>query len=234
TAHAGRRNAGGTFAPLTNRAVAGILDHHVLRIGDFTIVLEEVSAAGAGDGGCAFDAGDPVHDVERVLPQVGHLAAGVIPEPAEVVNGAVRVVGPLRRRTKPEIIIKVRGRRLVGWLAETRRDVAKVIDLDRDEFADPSGADQLARPLIVRAGPLLRADLHHAFVAPRDLDHPTTFAHEQRQRLLHIYVLTRGAGHHRHQRMPVIRRGDNDGIDIFVFKQFPGITILWVGTAYEL
>src|SRR6185503_15220 len=85
TTHAGGRNAGGAFAPLTNRAEAGILDHHVLRIGHFTIVLEEVSAAGARDGVGAFDARNPVHDVERVLTEVGHLAARIVPEPPEMV-----------------------------------------------------------------------------------------------------------------------------------------------------
>ena len=44
----------------------------------------------------AVGAEEPVDDVERVLPEVRHLAAGVVPEPAEVVERPVRVVRPLR------------------------------------------------------------------------------------------------------------------------------------------
>ena len=93
-AHAGRLDPGRAFAPLTNGLVAGIFDDHILRVGHFAIVLEEMAAAGAGDSIRARDAGDPVHDIERMLTKIGHLPAGIVPEPPEMVDRAVRVVRP--------------------------------------------------------------------------------------------------------------------------------------------
>ena len=55
---------------------------------------------------------EPVHDVERVLPKVRHLPAGVIPEPAEMIERPVGVVRPLRGRAQPHVVVELRGRRL--------------------------------------------------------------------------------------------------------------------------
>ena len=197
-AHAGCRDAGGAFAPLADRAKAGIFDQGVLRVGHLAVVFEEKTAAGAGDGVGARDTGDPVHDIERVLAQVGHLPARVIPEPAEVIDGAIRIVGPLRCRTQPQVVVQVRRRIAVRRIAEARRHVPKVAHLDRDQSSDSPAANQFARPLIMRTGPLLCADLYHPLVTPGHFDHPAAFADEQRQRLLHVHVLPSGAGHHGH------------------------------------
>ena len=193
-----------------------------------------MAAAGAGDRHCPRDAGNPMHDIERMLTQVGHLPAGIVPEPAEMVDRAVQVVRPLRRRTEPHVVIQLGRRRSVGRIAETRRDVPKVARLDRYQFPNPAGANQLAGPLIMGPGTLLRADLDHSLVSPRRRNHPAPFAHEQRQRLFHIHVFSRRAGQHRHQCMPVVGRRDDHGIDIFVLEQLSEVAVPSDGTANQV
>ena len=85
--------------------------------------------------------------------------------------------------------------------------------------------DELARVLEGRAGAILRAHLHHAVCAFGHLEHPTPLAHEERRRLFDVHVLARGAGHHRHERVPVIRRTNVDRVHIFVRQQLAKIGV---------
>src|SRR5262245_26666069 len=58
------------------------LEEGVLRVGRLAVVLEAKSSADAGDR-LRHALEKPVNDVEAVMAEVGHLAAGVVPEPAE-------------------------------------------------------------------------------------------------------------------------------------------------------
>src|SRR5437667_7637609 len=180
-AHARLRHTGGALAKLAHGLEAGVFDDHVLNVRHLAVVFQEKSSAGARHCRWPFHTGDPVDRVERVLAEVGHLAAGVIPEPAEMVDGAVRIVRPLRRRAEPHFIIQFRRRISIGRIAKSRRDVAKIVALNGNKFAEPPAADEFARLLIMRTGTLLGSDLHDAFMAARRFDHPTSFAHKQRQ-----------------------------------------------------
>ena len=71
----------------------------------------------------------------------------------------------------------------------------------------------------MRAGALLRADLHDALVPPGDLDHPPPFARKQRQRFLDVDILARGACHHGHQRVPVVGRRNDHRVDLAVIEK---------------
>jgi hypothetical protein len=73
---------------------------------------------------------------------------------------------------------------------------------------------------------LLRAHLHHALVPAGHLEHPAALPREQRQGFLHIHVLAGGTGHHRHQRVPMIRRGHHHRLDFLVLEQPPKVAIL--------
>ena len=225
-AHARLRHTGGALAKLAHGLEAGVFDDHVLNVRHLAVVFQEKSSAGARHCRWPFHTGDPVDRVERVLAEVGHLAAGVIPEPAEMVDGAVRIVRPLRRRAEPHFIIQFRRRISIGRIAKSRRDVAKIVALNGNKFAEPPAADEFARLLIMRAGTLLGSDLHDAFMAARRFYHPTSFAHKQRQRLFHIHVLARGAGQHRHQRVPMVRRRNHHGVHTLVFEQLSEVRVL--------
>ena len=62
----------------------------------------------------------------------------------------------------------------------------------------------------------LRTHNHDAVVFARCLDHPPAFVDEQGHRLFDIHVLARRAGHDGEQRVPVVRRGHNDPLNVFV------------------
>ena len=85
--------------------------------------------------------------------------------------------------------------------------------------ADLSRADQFAGAGVVRPRPLLRADLHDPLRPRRDGLHPLALADEQCERLLDVHVLPRTAGHDRHERVPVVGRGHDDGVDVAPIEQ---------------
>src|SRR6185312_5343806 len=74
-----------------------MLEQTILRVRCLAIVLQAESPAGARHGLRSLDAEIPVDDVEGVLAEVGHLSAGTVPEPAEMIDGAVEIVLPRRR-----------------------------------------------------------------------------------------------------------------------------------------
>ncbi len=62
----------------------------------------------------------------------------------------------------------------------------------------------------------LRADLHHAFMLARRIEHGLAFEHIATDRFLTIHV---GARFHRGdgvQRVPVVRRTDQDDIEVLL------------------
>src|SRR5438445_1969623 len=145
-----------------------------------------------------------------------------------MVDRAVRVVISLRRRAEPHFIIKFRR------ISEAWRNVAKIIALDRNKLADAAIANEFARSLIMRRRPLLSSDLDHPLVAARHIDHPAAFLDEKRERLLDVYIFACVAGHHAHQSMPMIGRGDHYCVDALVIEQSAEIAVELRARADEL
>src|SRR5262249_1140734 len=110
--------------------------------------------------------------------EVGHLAAGVVPEPAEVVERAVRVVLVCRGRAEPGVPIQIGWRILIRWRAKSGRDIADIRNAHRHHAADLSVADQLAGPPVGLAGSLLRPPLDAPLVPGGHVDHPPPLANE--------------------------------------------------------
>ncbi len=81
---------------------------------------------------------------------------------------------------------------------------------------DRSNGDGVLNALVAAA---LSAGLDDALVFSRGLDHPPAFAHVVADRLLDIDVLARLACPDRRQGVPVVGRGDRDGVDRFVVEQ---------------
>ena len=69
----------------------------------------------------------------------------------------------------------------------------------------------------------LRADLHDALVLARRFNHQPAFAKIMGARFLDIDVLARLAGQDRGRRVPMIRSGDDDGIDRLILQHLPQI-----------
>ena len=229
-----RRGRAAAALPVRPRGgPARVFEQSVLRVGRLAVVLQGEPSAGAGDGRRGRGIQEPVHDVERVLPEVGHLPAGIIPEPPEVVDRPVGVVRPLGGGAEPHVVIKSRRRLAVGGRAEAGHDVAVVPHPDRDDLADPAAADQLASFLVVRPGALLGADLNDPVVPPGDVDHPPPLARKERERLLDIHVLARRTGHHGHQGVPVVGRRDDHRVNVVVVEQGPEVGVSAGGAARE-
>src|SRR5688572_29216466 len=102
------------------------------------------------------------------MAEIRHLAAAVIPEPAEMIKRAIRIIRAFRRRPEHHIPIEFGRRIAVGRVADARIDVAKEIALHADDLADPAIAEKILGLVIMRSRPLLRADLYDTLRAFRD------------------------------------------------------------------
>ena len=112
------------FAHAHGHHEVGKLVEALLQIGRLAIVFEGEASAERHHFGRPFHAGHQQKCRHAVGPQVGQLAARIIPEPAEVVQPAVRLVGLLGRRPEPQVVIEIGRRILHRRLAETRIDIA--------------------------------------------------------------------------------------------------------------
>ena len=172
-----------------------------------------------------FCAQIPLHNVDIVRAQVGHLAAGVIPEPAEMVQRAMRIVGTLGRGAQPHVVIEIRRRRAIRRVAESGHHIAVGAHVRAQQLAEIARLHQFAGLLIMRSGALLGAHLHDALVAARGVGHPAAFFHEQGERLFDVDIFARRAGHDGEQCVPVVGRTHHHGLNIFIVQQFSKIAI---------
>ena len=78
--------------------------------------------------------------------------------------------------------------------------------------------DELDGLLHRRPAAVHRPDLHHLLVARRRLDHLAAFPHGVRRRLLDEHVLAGLEPPDGGERVPVIGRGDDDGVDVLVVE----------------
>ena len=74
-----------------------------------------------------------------------------------------------------------------------------------------------------RPAAIHRADLHDLVVPRRRLDHLAAFPHRVRRGLLDVDVLAGLERPDGGERVPVVRRGDDDGVDVLVVEHAPQI-----------
>ncbi len=87
------------------------------------------------------------------------------------------------------------------------------------ELANASIPDQLRHAMILRDRPILGAGLKHLLMfADRLRQHSALVNGESRFFALH--VLAGLNGHETHDRVPVVRRGDHDGVDVLPREHF--------------
>ena len=149
---------------------------------------------------------------------VGEAAAGVVDvrppavaAGAEVAVAAAGVVGLPRGGAEPEIPVDLGGRGDGRQVAGHRpRADGEVNRRDRAQFARPAGIDERA---VVLQHPLA-ASGDHAAVAAGRLNHQRPFAEGEGLGLLEVDVLARPAGGDRHDRVPVVGRGDVHRVDV--------------------
>ena len=166
---------------------------------------------------------------EVVRAPVGEAATGIvgvrppaIAARAVIAVAAAGVVGLPRSRAEPEVPVDVRGRLLRGQKAELRRTAHADIDrLDRAKLARPAGIHDL---LVIFQHTLAAAGDNTAVASGRG-DHQRALSQRERLRLLQIDVLPSAAGGDCHDGVPMVGRGDVNGVDVVAGKQFSEIDV---------
>ena len=91
--------------------------------------------------------------------------------------------------------------------------------MDFVNFSEPARFDDLVSLLKLRHASLLRADLNDALMLVLRFDDGVPFRKIMRERLLDVDVFPGGTGINRDRDMPMIRRADQNRIDVTPFQQ---------------
>ena len=142
----------------------------------------------------------------------------VVPEVPPVEREAVGVERPLRGGAEPEVVVAARrAGRASGGLAQAAA-VGGHPDPRLADLAQHARADDLDDPVIVLAGVDQVAHLGDALGLLGRVDHRPALGDPVRQRLLAIDVLAGLAGEDGRDRVPVVGRGDDDGVDVLAVE----------------
>ncbi len=175
------------------------------------------------DGTAVVHAEAPLRDVKMMRAPIGHVAAGIIAEiaPAEWVNlVAVTAEGS---RTEPHVPIHALRNGLSWQVAFGRR--ATDFDEDFFHFSDETTADEFARDAKSGRGALHGARLQHTPVLADGVDHLAAFANGQGKRFFAVDIFARFRGGASDQRVPVIGRGNNDGVNVVAREDFAEVVV---------
>jgi len=169
----------------------------------------------------------PMRHVDKVGAPVGDLPAGIVVDPAEgPVTTLARIWGP-GGRTQPHIVIQPlrdghwRWRILIAWIMMASGQA----NVDRVEFADAAVAHEVAAHAARLAAAPLAAALEDSAVTLDRVGHGSTFDYAVAQRLLAIYVLAASGCGDGNERMPMIRGGDHDSVDILAAQKIAEVAI---------
>src|SRR5262252_3375182 len=190
------------------------------------IVVEHKMAARRKDLGRQRHAHAPAADVHLMNPLVADVAIAVIPVPVPVVVKAVEIERTRERGPQPQVVINALRDGTVRLLAD------RVAPFETKPASHINVADhalpQLLRGFSQRGGrTAVCAVLDDAVVLTRGGDELLAFPITMRAGLFDINVLARLASPDAHQRVPVIRRGDRDGVNRLVFEQLANVHILF-------
>src|SRR5437773_4740244 len=90
---------------------AGDLEHGLLGVWELPVIVEVIAPSGRRHAAAPVHAQRPAADVDLVRPVVADLARAPAAEPMPVVVDHVVVVGGVRCRTLPQVVVEVRGDR---------------------------------------------------------------------------------------------------------------------------
>ena len=176
-----------------------------------------MDAAGGVDAFRISPVDDPAGQVKLVDAVVDDVSAGVVPEPVPGVVEVVLVERPRRSGAEPAVVVDTRRHGPVGPLADARAGLA-VEHANEVDLAELAGPDVVDGPLDIQGAAALRADLDNPVELPCGADHLPRFPDAVAGRLLDIDVLAGLAGPDGSQGMPVVGRGDHEGVDGFVIE----------------
>src|SRR5436190_12538733 len=147
---------------------------------------------------------------------VCHLTARVIPKETKEVMNPILVVGPRGSRSKPHFVIKfprglaIRDSERVRFRSIVHRCKPY---FDVFNFPESAGANVFAGFAELGTGALLAASLEDAFILPNGFYQCLAFGYKKSERFLAINVLAGLASMNRRQRVPVIGRADQHGVN---------------------
>ena len=172
----------------------------------------------------------PLHDVKMMRTPVAHAAAAVfaVMPPFRITLGHAartqnRVVRPRGSRSQPHIPVQARFGGFFREIAGNRRTADR--DLRMRHRADDAVTHQFAGRAKFAHGPLHAANLENSIIGAGGLHHRPAFQHGMRHGFLAINILARPGRRDGHERMPMIRRGNDDGINILPRQQIAEILV---------
>src|SRR5579862_542054 len=186
------------------------------------VVKQKVSAHGR-DSVRKLEAQSPARDVHLMNALVAEVSVACIPDPVPVVMKAIARKWFQRRRPSPEVVIDP------GWNRLRRRVSNRVAPLvaksarQMDLANHSSIVKPLDRFLDRGRGPNLRAMLNDAIVFLSGAYELAAFPEIMRTGFFDIHVFACLARPDGNQGMPMVGRGDGNGVDGFVFEQLANI-----------
>jgi len=176
------------------------------------VVVEHEMAADRGDSRREPDAEAPPREIDLVHALVAEVSIAGIPDPVPVVVKAVVRERLEWRRPGPQVVIDPARNRF------HRRSPDRVASLEAQPARQVDAAERAVVKMPDRVdrgacGTELPAVLHDAAVLFSGTHQLPALPEIVRARLLDVDVLACLARPNRHQRMPMVRRGDRDRID---------------------
>src|SRR5690242_2214666 len=212
-----------TALPLPDDGLAaGELEAGFLSVGELPVVVEVVAASRRRDPGRKVHAERPPGDVDLVRAVIADLARAPAVKPVPVVVDDVVAVGRVRRRPLPQLVVQVGRHRRPLPASDTRPGVG-VPGAPQIRLADDPLADRLDQLDGTRGGALLRAHLDDALMLALRLDEQLALMRVVPARFLHVDVLAGLHGQQRRRRVPVVGRGDHQGVHGLVLERFAEI-----------
>ena len=158
-------------------------------------------------------------------PPVPQLAVAVGPLPVPVVVQILARQRHDRGRAGPEIVVERGGDRLrAAHLADAaaRREMHVA---NHQDLAEVPLTHVVQRFRVAVRSTRSVGALHDALVLAGRLDHLPAFEDVVGSRFLDVHVLAGLAGPDRHQRVPVIGRGDHDGVDVLAVQELAHVGV---------
>ncbi len=185
----------------------------------------DVASADGDDGfGESGVFNGPAGDVHLMNALVADVAVAEVPEPVPVVVNEVAVEGLFGSGAEPEVEVHVAGDFFVGFVADAPAGFAAVAFGD-EEFAvlaAVNGGDLLGP---AAAGAALGAVLDDAVVFAGGFNALTAFKDVVAAGFFDVNVFAGLASPDGDEGVPVVGRGDGDGVDVVVFQEITDVGV---------
>ena len=163
------------------------------------------------------EAEHPPHHIEHVDAHIAHDAVAVFGERSPTSRVNEFVVRSQRSGAGPHFVVEISGRSDVRRVV-LRTHLVVTVNLDQANCPEQSGLDDFFHGIDeVRCTTALHADLDDFVVLAGRVEHRFAFQHVDANRLLHPNIRPRFDRGDHWQRMPMVRRRNDDDVAILLF-----------------